>query len=121
MRRREFITLLGGTAIWPLTAHAQQPDRMRRIGVLMAHADSDPEFQDYVGWISGGTQKLGWTEGRNIDLIFGWGRSMTWSQATIREGTHRAEARPHCYAKHTADSSNAATNAYYPHYFCDRC
>jgi putative ABC transport system substrate-binding protein len=73
MRRREFITLLGGTAIWPLTAHAQQPDRMRRIGVLMAHADSDPEFQDYVAAFREGLQKLGWTEGRNIRLDFRWG------------------------------------------------
>ena len=49
MQRREFITVLGGAAAtWPLAALAQQPDHMRRIGVLMAHAESDPEFQAYV-------------------------------------------------------------------------
>ena len=74
MRRREFIKFLGGTAaVWPLAAHAQQPDQMRRVGVLMAHAESDPEFQAYVSAFREGLQKLGWTEGRNIQLHFRWG------------------------------------------------
>ena len=74
MQRREFITLLGGAAAtWPLTAHAQQPDRMRRIGVLMAHAESDPEFQAYVAAFREGLQKVGWVEGRNFRLDFRWG------------------------------------------------
>ena len=73
MQRREFITLIGGAAAWPLAAHAQQPDRMRHIGVLMAHAESDPEFQTYVTAFREGLQKLGWTEGRNIRLDFRWG------------------------------------------------
>ena len=62
MQRREFITVLGGAAAtWPLAALAQQPDHMRRIGVLMAHAESDPEFQAYVTAFREGLQKLGWT------------------------------------------------------------
>ena len=74
MRRREFITLLGGAAAtWPLAAHAQQPDRMRRIGVLMAHSESDPEFQAYVAAFREGLQKVGWVEGRNFRLDFRWG------------------------------------------------
>ena len=74
MRRREFITLVGGAAAtWPLTANAQQPDRMRRIGVLMAHAESDPEFQAYVAAFREGLQKAGWVEGRNFQLDFRWG------------------------------------------------
>ena len=78
MRRREFITLVGGAAAtWPLTANAQQPDRMRRIGVLMAHAESDPEFQAYVAAFREGLQKAGWVEGRNFRLDFRWAHSMT--------------------------------------------
>ncbi len=74
MQRREFITVLSGAAAtWPLATLAQQPDHMRRIGVLMAHAESDPEFQAYVTAFREGLQKLGWTEGRNIQLDFRWG------------------------------------------------
>ena len=72
MRRREFITLLGGAAAWPLAARAQQPDRMRRIGVLMGYAESDREGQANVAAFQGGLQKLGWTEGRNIRIDTRW-------------------------------------------------
>ncbi len=71
MRRREFITLLGGTAAWPLAA-AAQPERMRRIGVLMAHAESDPEGQIFVAVFRETLQKLGWDEGRNIRIDVRW-------------------------------------------------
>jgi putative tryptophan/tyrosine transport system substrate-binding protein len=74
MRRREFITLLGGAAaVWPLAARAQQPDRKRRIGVLMAHAENDAEFHDYLAAFREGLQKLGWVEGRNIQIDSRWG------------------------------------------------
>jgi putative ABC transport system substrate-binding protein len=74
MRRREFITLLGGAAAaWPLAARAQQGERVRRIGVLMAHPKSDPEFQTYVTAFQQGLQKLGRTEGRNIQIDSRWG------------------------------------------------
>ena len=53
IERREFIALLGGAAAWPLTARAQQPRRMRRIGILMAHPESDPEFKTYVAAFRG--------------------------------------------------------------------
>ncbi len=63
MRRRKFIKLIGGAAVaWPVTAHAQQPDQMRRIGVLMAHAESDREGQDFVAAFREGLQNLGWTD-----------------------------------------------------------
>ena len=73
MRRRDFIALIGGTtAAWPLAARAQQPDRMRRIGVLMAYAESDPEGQAFVAAFREGLQKLGWTEGGNIRIDTCW-------------------------------------------------
>jgi putative ABC transport system substrate-binding protein len=74
MRRREFITLLGGAAAGlPLAARAQETERVRRIGVLMAHPESDPEFQAYVAAFREGLEKLGWTEGRNIRIDSRWG------------------------------------------------
>jgi putative ABC transport system substrate-binding protein len=75
IRRREFITLLGGAVAWPLAARAQQPERMRRIGVVMAYAESDPNGQVQFKAFREHLQKLGWTEGTNlrIDLRFGAG------------------------------------------------
>jgi putative tryptophan/tyrosine transport system substrate-binding protein len=74
VKRREFITLLGGAAAaWPLAAHAQQPERKKRIGVLMAHAENDAEFHDYLSALREGLQKLGWAEGRNIQIDSRWG------------------------------------------------
>ena len=67
MRRREFITLLGGAAAWPIAARAQQADRVRRIGLLMGTAD-DREGQARVTALKQGLQELGWTDGRNIQI-----------------------------------------------------
>src|SRR2546428_12374794 len=76
MRRREFITLLGGAvAAWPHVARAQQADRMRRIGVLSGLAENDPEGQARVAAFREGLQKLGWTEGRNIRIDIRWATS----------------------------------------------
>jgi hypothetical protein len=74
VRRREFITLLGGAAAWPLAARAQQPERMRRIGVLMGHAESDSEAQAHIAAFRDGLQKLGWTDGRNTWIDTRWAR-----------------------------------------------
>src|SRR6266404_5330848 len=68
MRRRDFIALLGGAAAWPLAARAQQPDRVRRIGVLMAFAESDREAQSWFAAFREELSKLGWTGGRNIQI-----------------------------------------------------
>jgi putative ABC transport system substrate-binding protein len=73
MRRREFIALLGGAAFgWPLAARAQQPGAMRRIGVLMAYAESDSEGQAFIAAFREGLQKLGWAEDRNIRIDTRW-------------------------------------------------
>ena len=73
MRRRDFITLLGvATAAWPLSAHAQHPDRIRRIGVLMSFAANDPEAQRRVAAFEKGLRELGWVDGRNVRLEYRW-------------------------------------------------
>src|ERR1700731_27481 len=73
MRRREFISLLGGAAaVWPLNADAQQPDRVRRIGVLMSYAESDSDAQAWYATFREGLQKLGWTEGHNTQIDTRW-------------------------------------------------
>src|ERR1700736_3782805 len=73
MKRREFISLLGGAvATWPLAARAQQPDRMRRIGVLMNLSEDDPEAQRLVATFREGLAQLGWTEGRNLRIDYRW-------------------------------------------------
>jgi putative tryptophan/tyrosine transport system substrate-binding protein len=73
MRRREFITLLGGVAAtWPLTARAQQADRMRRIGVLSSLTADDPEGQARVAAFREALKELGWTDGRNLQLDIRW-------------------------------------------------
>ena len=74
MKRREFITLLGGAAAvaWPLAAHAQQGERVRRVGVLMGLDENNPEVK---GWLSGfmrGLAELGWTDGRNVQMEVRW-------------------------------------------------
>ena len=72
MRRREFITLLGSGAVaWPLAARAQS-DRMRRIGMLMAYAASDPEAQLFVRTFVQGLSEFGWTDGKNLQIDFRW-------------------------------------------------
>ena len=73
MRRREFITLLGGAAAaWPLAARAQQPERMRRIGILLATTADDVEFQAWVGAFLQALALLGWTIGRNVRIDTRW-------------------------------------------------
>ncbi len=87
MKRREFITLVGGAAaVWPLAARAQQPDRMRRIGVLMVTAADDLEGKARLAAFLQGLQQLGWTDGRNVRIDTRWA---TANAAEIRR--HAAE------------------------------
>jgi putative ABC transport system substrate-binding protein len=74
VKRRDFITLLGGAAAWPLAARAQQPERMRRIGVLTAGTDAnDPDAQARNAVLVQTLQQLGWAEGRNLRIDYRWG------------------------------------------------
>ena len=74
MKRREFITLIGGAAVaWPLAARAQQGERIRRVGVLMALAADDPQAQTLIAAFLQGLQQLGWNEGRNVRIDTRWG------------------------------------------------
>ena len=74
MRRRDFITLLGGAAAaWPVAAHAQQRDRMRRIGVFMPGVADDPEYQARNAAFLQGLGELGWIVGRNVRIEYRWG------------------------------------------------
>ena len=103
MKRREFITLLGGAAAaWPLAARAQQPERMRRIGVLMHLAADDPEGQARLAAFLQGLQQSGWTVGRNVRIDYALGRERcrpladmqrNWSRSP-RTSSWRPAARP---------------------------
>jgi putative ABC transport system substrate-binding protein len=73
MRRRELIGLIGGAAVaMPLVAHAQQPDQLRRVGVLMAYGETDPEAKALLAEFMQGLSELGWTDGRNLRLDVRW-------------------------------------------------
>jgi putative ABC transport system substrate-binding protein len=72
MRRREFIMAVGGATAWPLAVRAQQADGMRRIGVLMVIAETDPEAQPRIAAFLAGLQSFGWIEGRNIQIHYRW-------------------------------------------------
>ena len=75
MRRREFITVLGGAAVWPFAARTQQPSGMRRIGVLIDLAENDPEGQARIAAFLQGLAQLGWTDGRNVRIDIRWATS----------------------------------------------
>src|SRR6516165_6458508 len=73
MNRRSILALLGGAAAaWPLAARAQQPDRMRLVGVLMAYAESDRAAQSWLATFRAALAKLGWTEGTNLRVELRW-------------------------------------------------
>ena len=74
MKRREFITLLGGAAAWPFAARAQQGERMRRIGMINPLGTDDPQVPVRVAAFAQGLQQLGWTVGRNVQIEYRWTR-----------------------------------------------
>jgi putative tryptophan/tyrosine transport system substrate-binding protein len=85
MKRREFITLLGGVAVVrPLAARAQSPERMRLIGMLLTAAKDDPDFRPWINAFRQALQELGWIEGRNVRIDIRW--------ATANPGEIRKQA-----------------------------
>jgi putative ABC transport system substrate-binding protein len=72
MQRREFIRLISGAAAWPLAARAQQPNRMRRIGVLTPGAADEPENMTRIAAFLFGLRELGWTDGSNVQIVYRW-------------------------------------------------
>ena len=71
MRRRDFIKSIAGSAVaWPVVTRAQQPDQIRRIGVIMSYSDNDPEGRPRLAALVQGLQELGWTDGRNIHIDY---------------------------------------------------
>jgi hypothetical protein len=89
LKRREFITLLGGAAAstWPVAARAQQGDRMLRVGVLMTYAESDPLAQIWFKAFVEGMQAVGWIDGRNVRLDVRWA-TIFMQSCRLRSGVH---------------------------------
>src|SRR5437588_2073276 len=73
MRRREFITVIGAAAAWPLAGHVQQSERVRRIGVLMSQSADDPNGLAWISAFAQGLQERGWTIGGNVRIEYRWG------------------------------------------------
>jgi hypothetical protein len=84
VKRRAFISFVGGAAAWPLATGAQQGERMRRIGVLMPLLADDPVGQARFAALREGLEKLGWTEGRNIRIDTRWTTTGDFSRAPTR-------------------------------------
>jgi putative ABC transport system substrate-binding protein len=86
MRRREFITFVGGAAAaWPLAAHAQQSERTRNVGVLVGLREDDPDTQARLVGLREGLEKLGWSEGRNIRIHYRFAPPGTQTQVLAKE------------------------------------
>jgi putative ABC transport system substrate-binding protein len=100
VKRREFSMLIGGAVVaWPFAVRARQTDRVARIGVLMGDAASDPEGQTRVAAFREKLERLGWTQGRNIQIEYRWAsgdieRTRTFAAALVRMAPE-PERSPH--------------------------
>jgi putative ABC transport system substrate-binding protein len=109
MRRRQFVTLLGGAAAWPLAARAQQEQQVGRIGLLMGLAENDPEALPRISAFEQALEKSGWTRGRNLQIEYRWaGGSAERFRAFAKE---LVELRPDLIVTHTTPATVAAQQA----------
>jgi putative ABC transport system substrate-binding protein len=92
LRRREFITLLGGAAAWPLAASAQQGDRVRRIGLLIAPDEHDPAGKTQLSAFMHALSDLGWTAARNMRMDLRWDPNHTPIDSAARRRDDRISA-----------------------------
>ena len=106
MKRREFITLLGGAATWPLAARAQQPERMRRVGVLMGWPESDSEAQSVLAAFIHSLQQLGWVHGRNLRTDTRWATPADANSARLL-AKELVALQPHLILSHTTPATAA--------------
>ena len=100
MRRRDFIKVIAVSVAWPLAARAQQPEQMRRIGVLMNRAASDPEGQARLAAFRQALEQLGWSEGRNVRIDVRWGEDNFDLERKYASELIRARARRHPCQRH---------------------
>ena len=118
MKRREFIRLVGSSVAawplvarahaattWPIVAHAQQAERTRRIGVLMGYAEVDREGQAFVAAFREGLQKLGWTEGRNVQIDVRWGAGK--AESTLQLARELVAQKPDLILSHSTVTTTA--------------
>src|SRR5215207_928682 len=99
MRRREFVTCLAGGAVaWPLAARAQQPERMRRIAILLPAADDDAEYQARIAAFRQSLAQLGWTIGRNVQIDIRWATAN--AAEVLRHATELAALAPDVILAH---------------------
>ena len=117
--RREFITLLGGAAAWPLAVRAQQPERMRRIGVLMPYDENDLEGKRRYSAFTQALADLGWTDGRNVRMDVRWGGGDT-NRMSARAGVSRLATRHHPDKRDPGDCCPPAGDADDPDRLCER-
>jgi putative ABC transport system substrate-binding protein len=106
MRRREFLAWIGGAAAtWPAAVHAQQAERTRRIGVLMGYAEGDREGQAFVTAFREGLQKLGWIEGRNVQIEARWGAGS--AEPTLQFAKELVALKPDLILSHSTVTTAA--------------
>ena len=116
MRRRKFLRLVGGAASWPVVALAQQPEPMRRIGVLVGLAENDPEMKERLAGFRQGLEKLGWSEGSNVRIDYRF--APAWhSGALACKRTCRVAARCDPRTVNTRDRCLETRDQYDPYRF----